>query len=116
MTTWRLILAFADNSTESHEFCWDKPSDLGEQINFGIANRDNYASKVTAIFVFPSTTAQEEVKNIIEAEESQIGIRHGINCQKVRHDTGNGFFHEPNDNGPYYVDNVRYCGRCHSFF
>lgn len=34
------------------------------------------------------------------------------NCPKVQH-TGTGYLHGPNDDTPYDVDGVQYCGRCH---
>lgn len=37
---------------------------------------------------------------------------HGINCPKVIHE-GDGFLHSPDDDSPYSVDGVIYCGRCH---
>lgn len=40
--------------------------------------------------------------------------RHGVNCPKAPHGAG-GFLHLPEDDGPYDVDGVKYCGRCHSW-
>ncbi len=37
---------------------------------------------------------------------------HGVNCPKASHGAG-GFLHLPEDDGPYEVDGVAYCGRCH---
>lgn len=34
-------------------------------------------------------------------------------CQKVIHDGRQGYLHGPDDDSPYDVDGVRYCGRCH---
>ena len=39
-------------------------------------------------------------------------VRHGTECPKVPHD-GGGFLHAPEDDKPYDVDGVMYCGRCH---
>lgn len=50
------------------------------------------------------------------AERKQILtalIVHGKNCAKIVHAQGAGYLHGENDNSPYYVDGVRYCGRCH---
>lgn len=38
---------------------------------------------------------------------------HGSTCEKVKH-TGGDYSHGHNDNGPYDVDGVKYCGRCHN--
>ena len=37
---------------------------------------------------------------------------HGVTCPKVEH-TGTGHLHGAEDDWPYDVDGVRYCGRCH---
>lgn len=39
-------------------------------------------------------------------------IQHGVNCPKVPH-AGAGYLHDAAADGPYDVDGVRYCGRCH---
>ncbi len=39
---------------------------------------------------------------------------HGFDCKKVWH-TGNGHLHREDDDSPYDVDGVLYCGRCHHF-
>lgn len=39
---------------------------------------------------------------------------HGVNCPKVAHD-GVGYLHAFDDDGPYDVDGVPYCGRCHLY-
>jgi len=33
-------------------------------------------------------------------------------CIKVKH-TGSGYLHDENDDEPYWVDGVKYCGKCH---
>jgi hypothetical protein len=38
--------------------------------------------------------------------------QHGIDCLKVPH-TRDGYLHDEADDGPYDVDGVMYCGRCH---
>lgn len=40
--------------------------------------------------------------------------RHGIDCPKVQH-IGEGYLHEYDNDSPYDVDGVLYCGRCHGF-
>ncbi len=39
-------------------------------------------------------------------------IRHGANCPKVAH-VCDGYLHDADDDSPYDVDGVMYCGRCH---
>jgi len=41
-------------------------------------------------------------------------VIHGINCTKVIH-KGEGHLHDENDDTPYDVDGLTYCGRCHTF-
>lgn len=40
-------------------------------------------------------------------------IKHGVNCEKVIHKTNQGFLHWSDDDRPFDVDGVNYCGRCH---
>lgn len=42
-----------------------------------------------------------------------MAMRHGVNCPKVPH-AGIGHLHGEQDDGPYDVDGVAYCGRCHA--
>jgi hypothetical protein len=39
-------------------------------------------------------------------------VKHGFNCQKVIH-RESGYLHSSEDDSPYDVDGVAYCGRCH---
>ena len=39
-------------------------------------------------------------------------MQHGKDCEKVPH-TGDGYLHAEDDDTPYGVDSVMYCGRCH---
>lgn len=41
-----------------------------------------------------------------------VAERHGVSCLKAPH-TRDGYLHSENDDGPYDVDGVTYCGRCH---
>jgi hypothetical protein len=54
---------------------------------------------------------QEESEHIGERRAIRQHF-HGINCPKVIHE-GDGFLHSPDDDSPYSVDGVSYCGRCH---
>ena len=40
------------------------------------------------------------------------GIIHGVNCPKIIHKS-DGALHAADDDSPYDVDGVTYCGRCH---
>ena len=42
----------------------------------------------------------------------QPPITHGVNCPKAPH-VGDGYLHGEDDDTPYDVDGVPYCGRCH---
>jgi len=44
----------------------------------------------------------------------QVEPRHGVDCRKVEH-VGTGHLHYPDHDGPYDVDGVEYCGRCHEW-
>lgn len=39
--------------------------------------------------------------------------RHGVNCPKRRHYDDCAYLHSSDDDSPYDVDGVMYCGRCH---
>lgn len=39
--------------------------------------------------------------------------QHGIDCRKVTHHESGGYLHAEDDDAPYTVDGVEYCGRCH---
>lgn len=41
--------------------------------------------------------------------------RHGLTCEKVPHDPARAYLHRADDDGPYWMDNVQYCGRCHAY-
>ena len=38
--------------------------------------------------------------------------QHGIDCRKAKH-RGDGYLHSEDDDRPYEVDGVAYCGKCH---
>ena len=40
--------------------------------------------------------------------------QHGRDCPKVAH-VGDGYLHAANDDRPYDVDGIMYCGRCHGW-
>lgn len=44
---------------------------------------------------------------------SDHAIVHGTNCKKAQHEERGGYLHAEDDDSPYYVDGLAYCGRCH---
>ena len=51
-----------------------------------------------------------------EPDAKPVVIVHGANCHKVKHsgnDEFDGFGHGENDDGPYLIYGIPYCGRCH---
>lgn len=40
-------------------------------------------------------------------------VQHGINCTKAEHNASGGYLHGAEDDMPYDVDGLSYCGRCH---
>ena len=54
--------------------------------------------------------ARSEIEEHIFIDKSQIV--HGLSCLKKQH-LGAGYVHVADDDGPYEVDGVIYCGRCH---
>lgn len=47
------------------------------------------------------------------SSQDRLNMRHGIDCIKVEHENRSCYMHEPDDDTPYDVDGVSYCGRCH---
>jgi hypothetical protein len=41
-------------------------------------------------------------------------VVHGYDCPKVEH-VGTGYLHDQDDDRPYDVDGLIYCGRCHKW-
>lgn len=57
-----------------------------------------------------------EMSYTIEQLATVAHSRHGVNCPKVKHlDQRSGYLHGPDDDRPYDVDGVIYCGRCHGW-
>jgi hypothetical protein len=51
-----------------------------------------------------------------DRERERAEKLHGVGrCQKVEHDGRTGHLHDSEDDSPYVVDSLRYCGRCHWF-
>ena len=49
----------------------------------------------------------------LETVAGSTRIEHGFNCRKLPHGPQGGYLHDEDYNGPYDVDGVMYCGRCH---
>lgn len=65
------------------------------------------------------TAGEREIK-ATEKSTPAIGklpkweVRHGETCKKNLHRSNSfAYLHSPDDDGPYDVDGVTYCGRCH---
>lgn len=43
----------------------------------------------------------------------KVSVQHGVTCTKAAHFPREGYLHGEDDDGPYYVDGVTHCGRCH---
>lgn len=54
----------------------------------------------------------ESAQRAAEQIEATYQVRHGINCEKRSH-FRDGYLHGADDDTPYDVDGVKYCGRCH---
>ncbi len=52
-----------------------------------------------------------QLKRVIESNEPNN--LHSVNCPKKPH-IGTGHLHGEDDDSPYLVDGVSYCGRCHT--
>jgi len=39
-------------------------------------------------------------------------VQHGVDCKKAPH-IREGYLHAEDDDGPFDVDGIAYCGRCH---
>jgi hypothetical protein len=50
----------------------------------------------------------------IEQLACAAGSQHGVDCPKAPHH-GEGYLHAADDDRPYDVDHVLYCGRCHGW-
>ena len=42
-------------------------------------------------------------------------VIHGHSCKKEPHTFKRGYLHAEDDDTPYDVDGIKYCGRCHTF-
>jgi hypothetical protein len=42
-----------------------------------------------------------------------VKFEHGKDCKKAEHRDGGGYLHDANDDRPYEIDGLMYCGRCH---
>lgn len=58
---------------------------------------------------------QDEIERIVAlaTQNRFIAITHGVNCPKYAHSNVGGYLHADDDDTPYSVDGVMYCGRCH---
>lgn len=61
-------------------------------------------------------TTDSATKNATEPCD-QVGplVMHGHSCEKVPHTFKLGYLHSEDEDTPYDVDGITYCGRCHTF-
>ena len=78
------------------------------------------------VIALPALTHEDadilSMETKVRAEFGEAGVRefrakmdrliHGVDCVKVTH-SGGGYLHDADDDSPYDVDGVSYCGRCH---
>ena len=62
----------------------------------------------------PFGSCDGSMRLLVRASVSSEAPRHGVSCPKVAH-IGAGYLHGPDDDRPYDVDGVTYCGRCHGW-
>ena len=60
---------------------------------------------------------QEAAETAQTTDSEAVGcrdlVRHGADCKKVKHEERAGYLHAEDDDSPYDVDGLAYCGRCH---
>ena len=60
------------------------------------------------------TRIRLRLAGLLTQERRPVPLRHGVNCHKAAHShLRNGYLHTRDDDTPYDVDGVAYCGRCH---
>lgn len=94
------------------------PSDMSYELGCDEGKRNSWKSARK----HPTVVAFEREHNptlkvpASPAGELEGALEHGVNCNKVVHVQGRaGYLHAENDDTPYDVDGVMYCGRCHYF-
>jgi len=58
----------------------------------------------------------EHIRGKFEHQQIQQEMEHGVNCPKIEHsgDLEAMYTHEANEDGPFELQGVRLCGRCHA--
>jgi hypothetical protein len=73
-------------------------------------------TKVAQALVDAFGEASEEQVNQVYRALAEVhgkGIVHGATCEKKPH-VRSGYLHGEDDDSPYMVDGLKYCGRCHT--
>lgn len=70
--------------------------------------------KALGITSYTGKSIPEHIAALRTQKERFAGM-HGRDCPKVEHVGDIGYLHGPHDDGPYNVDGVKYCGRCHAW-
>jgi hypothetical protein len=76
------------------------------------ASLDNMTKKELADYLWADR--ERSAANPVPAETGWVEKVHGVDCPKVTH-IGSGYLHDADDDKPYDVDGVMYCGRCHGW-
>lgn len=89
--------------------------DLGLEINLAADLDQNVVlmkfSKSITWVGMPRSMALNLAESLREHAE-KLPVTHGVDCNKEPH-KGGGYLHSVAEDGPYDVDGVPYCGRCH---
>lgn len=59
--------------------------------------------------------AWDELRAALATDDGAVMVQHGVSCKKEPHCASTGYLHTEADDSPYYVDGVKYCGRCHVY-
>ena len=84
---------------------------LIEDAEWHVGALEEAGADATAALWFERLAAYRELQARRAAHRTSYVI-HGRTCEKVPH-ARDGYLHSEDDDTPYDVDGVRYCGRCH---
>lgn len=77
-----------------------------------------FSDKMLAAPRVPSYLCTPDMKEMYKNKKLEVipytPVTHGVDCDKVYH-LGEGYLHRADDDTPYPVDGLMYCGRCHTY-
>lgn len=79
----------------------------------GIVTSDDVTKDSTHVHAWDESKAVEYLRSLYQLWEAKC-IRHGVNCTKEEHTRDGGYLHDEEDDTPFDVDGIKYCGRCHT--